>query len=176
VHLNFHIINNTHDEIAMGHKLWFEPIHGCDVISATANAPGFTPLIAIARHYGWDYDMLARASNTCNVSGEVVIVQSVTPTLVLVPATKGCAPIGAIMADYLRALRAINPNCLHFTHYGFLQGHFPTSEVAVVLNGLLGGLLPHSIRALIVDVDIRRSAEFYNLMRPALPTNRSAAE
>lgn len=176
MHLNFHIINNTHDEISMGHKLWFEPIHGCDVISATANAPGFTPLIAVARHYGWDYDLLARASKACNASGEVVIVQSVTPTLVLVPATKGCGPIAAIMADYLRALRAVNPTCLHFTHYGFLQGHFPTSEVAVVLNGLLGGLLPNSVRALIVDVDLRKSTEFYGLMRPPLLTSRTAAE
>ncbi len=40
---------NTPDEIFAGHKLWFVPVHGCDAISATANAPGFTPLIAIAR-------------------------------------------------------------------------------------------------------------------------------
>jgi hypothetical protein len=64
MHLNFHVIKNTHDEIFMGHKIWFEPVPGCDVISATANAPGFTPLIAIARHFGWDYGMLVRAAAT----------------------------------------------------------------------------------------------------------------
>jgi hypothetical protein len=176
MHLNFRVIKNSHDEIAMGHKIWFEPVPGCDLISATANAPGFTPLIAIARHYDWDYNMLAQASNACNASGEVIIVQSVKPTLVLVPATKGCIPIGGIMADYLSALRAIKPICLHFTHYGFLQGHFPTSEVALVLNGLLGSFLPYSIRALIVDVDIRKSTEFYNLMRPVVSTNNTAAQ
>lgn len=59
MHINFRIIKNTHDEIAMGHKIWFELVPGCDVISATANAPGFTPLIAVARHHSWDHDLLA---------------------------------------------------------------------------------------------------------------------
>ena len=64
MHLTFNVIKNTLDEFTMGHKIWFEPVPGCDVISATANAPGFTPLIAIARHFGWDYGMLVRAAAT----------------------------------------------------------------------------------------------------------------
>ena len=100
MNLSFNAITNTPDEIAMGHKIWFEPIPKCDVISATANAPGFTPLIAIARHYGWNYDLIARASAACNDSRGVTIVQSVTPTLVLVPATKGRGNTDDIMFDY----------------------------------------------------------------------------
>ena len=152
----------------MGHKIWFEPIPKCDVVSVTANAPGFTPLIAIARHYGWNYDLIARASVACNESRVVTIVQSVTPTLVLVPATKGRGNTADIMFDYLGALDAIKPKCLHFTHYGFLQGRIPTKEIAIVLDNLLGGYIPRSIHSLIFDIDIRRSHEFYCLMRPTL--------
>lgn len=43
----------------MGHKIWFDPVPGCDVISATANTPGISPLIAVARHHSWDHDLLA---------------------------------------------------------------------------------------------------------------------
>lgn len=32
----------------MGQKYWFRPTVECDAISATANALGFTPLVAVA--------------------------------------------------------------------------------------------------------------------------------
>jgi hypothetical protein len=168
MNLSFNAITNTPYEIEMGHKIWFEPIPKCNVISVTANAPGFTPLIAIARHYGWNYDLIARASAACNDSREVVIVQSVMPTLILVPATKGRGKTDDIIFDYLGALHTIKPKCLHFTHYGFLQGRIPAKEIAIVLDSLLGGYIPRSINSLIFDVDIRRSREFYCLMRPTL--------
>jgi len=100
INLSFNSITNTPDEIAMGHKIWFESISKCDVISVTSNAPSFTPLIDIMRHYGWNYDLIARASAACNDSRGVTIVQSVTPTLVLVPATKGRGNTDDIMFDY----------------------------------------------------------------------------
>lgn len=168
MNLSFHAISNTPHEIAMGHKIWFEPVPGCDVISATANAPGFTPLIAVARYFGWDYDMLERAAAACNAKGEVLILTSVVPTLVLVPATKGRGNTNAIVSDYIDALHALKPKCLHFTHYGFLQGRFPLKEIAVVLDALLGATMPLSIHSLFVDVDVRWSREFYSLMRPTL--------
>ena len=168
MNLSFNAITNTHDEIAMGHKIWFEPIPECDVISATANVLGFTPLIAIARHYGWDFDLIARAADTCIESRRVAIVQSVTPTLMLVPATKGRGKTDIVMSDYLDALHAIKPKCLHFTHYGFLQGRFPAKEIATVLDILLSEYIPYSIHSLIFDVDVRRNRECYSLMRPTL--------
>lgn len=48
----------------------------------------------------WNYDLIARASAACNDSRGVTIVQSVTPTLVLVPATKGRGNTDDIMFDY----------------------------------------------------------------------------
>jgi hypothetical protein len=169
----FQIIENTPHEIAMGHKIWFKTADGCDAISATANASGFTPLIAIARYFDWDYDMVAQAAAACNEKGKVLIVRTVTPTLILVPATKGRGNTEKIRFDYLDALHQINPKCLNFTHYGFLQGRFPSNEVSVVLDILLGPYIPRSVHMLVIDIDERRSNEFYKLMRPALPMSET---
>ncbi len=169
MHLNFHVISNTHDEIYMGHKIWFEPVPGCDVISATANAPGFTPLIAIARHFGWDYDMLERAAAACNEKGEVLIVSSVVPTLMLVPATKGHGNTRKLMWDFINALAATKAQCLHFTHFGFLQSRLPQQEVAVVLDYFLGLILPRTLKSITFDIDERRIKQLYGLMRPTFP-------
>jgi hypothetical protein len=171
MHLNFHVIKNTHDEIAMGHKIWFEPVSGCDVISATANAPGFTPLIAIARHFSWDYDMLERAATACNEKGEVLIVTSVVPTLILVPATKGRGNTGKVMWDFINALEATEARCLHFTHFAFLQSRLPQEEVSVILHYFLGLIFPVTLKTIIFDIDERRIQELYGLMRPDLPEN-----
>jgi hypothetical protein len=173
MNLSFHTISNSPDEIAMGHKIWFEPVPGCDVISATANAPGFTPLIAIARHFSWDYDMLERAAAACNEKGEVLIVTSVVPTLILVPATKGRGNTDGVMWDFVKALSATEAQCLHFTHFGFLQSRLPQQEVAVILDYFLSLILPHTLKSITFDIDERRIKQLYGLMRPTLPENEN---
>lgn len=169
MNINFQIIKNTPDEIYMGHKIWFNPVLGCDVVSATANAPGFTTLTAIARHFDWDYDLIEHAAAACNVSNRTLFLRTVTPTLMLVPATKGRGNNEKITHSYLNALHEVKPKSLHFTHYGFLQGRLPATEVSWVLHRLLGQLLPTSLQMITVDIDERRSREFYNLMTPSLP-------
>lgn len=57
---------HTYHEVVMGHKLWFSESIESDVISATANIDGFTPLTAISRRYGWSNDLLIAASAQCN--------------------------------------------------------------------------------------------------------------
>ena len=171
--INFRTIQNSSDEILTGHKLWFEPLIGCDVISATANAPGFTPLIAIARHFDWDYDMLARAAASCNAEGKVLIVTSVTPTLILVPATKGRGNTRKLMWDLVSTLQIIEARRLHFTHFGFLQGQFPEKEVMEVLDFFLGLAIPENLEAVFFDIDVRRKKQLYGLMRPSLPEDEN---
>jgi hypothetical protein len=159
-------VSNTADEILAGHKLWFSPVDGCDGISATANAPGFTPLIAVARRLGWDYDLMQSAAHTCNQTNEVAVVRQVTPTLILVPATRGRGDAEALAFDLLGALHASKVQNLHMTHFGFLQGRFPGSEIATVLSMLFkyGPTLP--LKRLVVDVDARSERAFYELIRP----------
>ena len=69
----FREMPHTYDEVVMGHKLWFPESIESDVISATANIDGFTPLTAISRKYGWRNDLLTAAS-MCNDVCDTVMV------------------------------------------------------------------------------------------------------
>ena len=53
-----------------------------------ADVTALRPLIAAARHFGWDYGVLEAAASACNDKGEVAIITAVVPKLFLVLATK----------------------------------------------------------------------------------------
>jgi len=65
----------------------------------------------------------------------------------------------------LKAIDATEVRQLHFTHFGFLQGKFPTEEISGVLRAILGWAPRHLVR-LIFDIDSRSIAQLYGLMRP----------
>ncbi len=165
--MNVHFRSVVHDshEISMGHALWFEPVPGCDAISATANVVGFTPLTAVARHYGWDYEVLREASMRCNGRGEVCIV-STNPTLLLVPATRGQGNANFLISDLIAATKATNVKALHFTHFGFMQGHLPKLEVTSILDFLFSNMTTLGLSKLVVDIDARKEKEFYKMLMP----------
>jgi hypothetical protein len=150
----------------MGHKIWFHPAAGCDAISATANAPGFTPLVAVARHFAWDYGMLEAAASACNDKGEIAIVTSTVPKLFLVPATKGHGEVKFLITDLLKATANVGAQGLHFTHFGFLQGRVPEEEISVVLDEILSLRISLTLQRIVFDIDVRAERRLYNLMRP----------
>jgi hypothetical protein len=160
------VVNNTADEIRLGHKLWYYPVPGCHAISATANASGFTPLSAIVRRFDWDRQLIERAVHVCNRRGEVAILANLSPNLLLVPATKGRGEARRLAQDLFRAAGAINAERLHMTHYGFLQGKFPRDEIASVLDVFLSLGPNSSLAMLVVDIDRRGQKDFYDLLRP----------
>jgi hypothetical protein len=156
-------ITHAPDEITMGHVFWYYPAPKCDGISATANAEGFSPLIAIDRHYNWDRRVTTSASNACNAAGTVCVVP-VTPTLLLVPATKGKSDTSFLIADLLAAACAAKIQKLHFTHFGFMQGHLPKQEVSAVLDYLFSNLSSIALQTIVIDVDSRVQFDFDQLM------------
>lgn len=162
----FRGIGNSHDEISMGHKYWFQPAVGCDAMSATANVTGFTPLIAAARHFGWDYGVLEAAASACNDKGEVAIITAVVPKLFLVPATKAKGNSKFLIEDLLKAVIEVAIEGLHFTHYGFLQGHFPEEEISDILRAILSSYPHPTLQRFVFDIDIRAKDRLYDLMRP----------
>jgi len=164
--IEFRTIRNTHDETSMGHKMWFHPAARCDAISATANAPGFSPLAAVARHFAWDYEMLETAASACNDRGEIAIITSTVPTLFLVPATRGHGDAKFLITDLLKATAKVGAQGLHFTHFGFLQGRFPEEEITVVLDEILSLRVPLTLQRFVFDVDIRAESRLYDLIRP----------
>lgn len=160
----FRCVRHSDSEIQMGHVYWLQPVTGCDSISATANPGGFTPLQSIDRYFNWDREVLKSAVLECNQKGEVCIVQFIRP-LFLVPATKGHGDSHFLIRDLIAAIRAANVKALHFTHFGFMQGRLPRSEVIAVLDYLLSRSTSTGLEKIVIDIDARKEAEFYELLR-----------
>lgn len=161
----FRSIQHAADEISMGQVYWFQPNPECDAISATANTDGFTPLLAIGRHFNWDRDVVTKAALACNMKGEVCVAPFI-PTLFLVPATKGHGDSRFLISDLIAATRAANVKALHFTHFGFIQNRIPQSEIVSVLNYLFGNSTSLGLCRIVIDIDARIESEFYELLRP----------
>ena len=155
----------------MGHAIWFQPAADCDGISATANTQGFTPLHSIDRHFGWERAVVTNAAASCNEKGEVCVVPF-SPKLLLVPATRGRGDPSFLIHDLLSACRAAGVRALHFTHFGYIQGRLPTTEVEAILSCLLSNVNQLGLDRIVFDIDKRVEAEFFKIMDP-VGSNRS---
>ena len=156
---------HTYDEVVMGHKIWFPESIESDVISATANSEGFTPLTAIARKYDWDRQLVEAASAQCNSRGQIAIVKEVKPTLLLVPSTKGNGNTEFLIKDLIKAANAVSADVLNFTHFGFVQNKLPVKEVESILNFMIDKSLVSSVRVVVWDIDFRFKKEMVNLWK-----------
>lgn len=151
----FREMPHTYDEVVMGHKLWFPESIESDVISATANIDGFTPLTAISRKYGWRNDLLTAASAQCNIRNEIAVIKELTPTLLLVPSTKGKGDTDFLIKDLIKAANVVKADVLNFTHFGFIQNKLPIYEIQSILDVLFDENFKSSIRVIIWDIDFR---------------------
>ena len=155
----FRVHVHTEGEIQMGHKLGFSGLQGVDAVSATANHDGFTPLTAAARIYGWDRDLITRASQQCNDRKEVAIVHQVTPTLLLVPKVTGKTSykytVEGCAIDLLMAAKHLKIKSLHFTHFGFMQSHKVAEDFRKVLEIFLNPLNDMPLEEVIWEIDYR---------------------
>jgi hypothetical protein len=161
----FRQMPHTYDEVVMGHKIWFPESIESDVISATANSEGFTPLTAIARKYDWDRQLVEAASAQCNSRGQIAIVKEVKPTLLLVPSTKGNGNTEFLIKDLIKAANAVSADVLNFTHFGFVQNKLPVKEVESILNFMMDKSLVSSVRVVVWDIDFRFKNEMVNLWK-----------
>ena len=155
----FREMPHTYDEVVMGHKLWFPESIESDVISATANIDGFTPLTAISRKYGWRNDLLTAASAQCNIRNEIAVIKELTPTLLLVPSTKGKGDTDFLIKDLIKSANAVKADVLNFTHFGFIQNKLPIYEIQSILDVLFDKNFKSSIRVIIWDIDFRFKKE-----------------
>jgi|GEM_PF-2221603 len=151
----FREMHHTYDETAMGHKIWFPDSVESDVISATANCNGFTPLIAITKRYGWNLELIKRASAQCNQRGDIAVLDHLSPKLLLVPSTKGKMEANFLVTDLINASNAIAADVLNFTHYGFIQSRLAVAEITSILKILLDPKTSSSIRVVVWDIDSR---------------------
>jgi hypothetical protein len=155
----FRVHVHTEAEIQVGHKLGFSGLQGVDAVSATANPDGFTPLTAAARIYGWDRELISKASEQCNDRREVAIVHQVTPTLLLVPKVTGKThykyTVEGCAIDLMMAAKRLDIKTLHFTHFGFIQSHKVTEDFSKILEIFLNPLSDLPLEELIWEIDYR---------------------
>jgi len=161
----FREMPHTYDEVVMGHKLWFPESVESDVISATANINGFTPLTAIARRYEWSNRILTSASAQCNSRNEIAVMKELSPTLLLVPSTQGKGDTDFLIKDLISAANAVKADVLNFTHFGFIQNKLPKSEIQSILNVLFDNNIKSSIRVIIWDIDFRFKKEMVQMWK-----------
>lgn len=161
--IKFLPIKRRYDEIEMGHCLWFYEMPTNLVMSATANWNGFTPLNAIARHYGWDCELVEKASVDCNDKEQVITIAQLQPQLLLIPKTIVNKSISDLTNELLVAANKLGLQELRFTHYGFVQNKLPKDEVKEILDVLLDPNLVTTIKTLYWDIDTRVSDELINL-------------
>jgi hypothetical protein len=161
----FREMPHSYDEVVMGHKLWFPESIESDVISATANVNGFTPLNAIARRYNWNNAMISSASQQCNSRYEIAVISELKPTLLLVPSTQGDGDTGFLVKDLVNAANAVNADVLNFTHFGFIQNRLPKNEITTILDYFMDPSVKSSIRVIVWDIDFRFKKEMIDIWK-----------
>jgi len=157
--IEFLPITHTKEEIEMGHCLRFNKSPKKMVISATANWNGFTPLNAVARSYGWDYDLIEAAAKACNESGEVAVITQLNPFLLLVPKTNNDKNLKSLFVDLIEAVNSLGVEELHLTHFGFVQSKLAINEINEILTMLENSDLETSLNKIYFDIDSRVQAD-----------------
>lgn len=156
-------VPHFHDEIVMGHKLFFPAVPGCDTISATANKNGFTVLNAIARRLGWNSDLLCASVDRANSETAVICVQEFSPRLILVPKLRSDSRIDAsrFMQEFFQICKRIDSRAIQFTHFGFLSKCPDLGVMEEVFQAL--SKPPEELQEVDIffDVDFRR--DYYRL-------------
>lgn len=132
-------------------------------ISATANANGFTNLGAIASRFNWDDDLIKRAAEDCNKSGQVIIVDQLTPTLLLVPKTFATTRVVEITKDLVDAANALGLKELRFTHYVLVLNKLPKNEITEILKYLLNPNLNTTVEKIYWDIDKKVADELNSI-------------
>lgn len=166
-HLTHRTIHHSADEIYMHHKYWFDFFDECDGVSATANMNGFTILNAIKMKFGLDTDMLREASEHCNTTGEVIVLDSSGPKLFLVPRTQSNSLQTAwiYIIELLKAVDTVGVRNLQFTHYSFRTGLPFRWELAIVAKTIYDPDTVTQLEHLVLDIDARIYRRFWRFLR-----------
>ena len=149
---------NTDEEIQLGQKINFTPIHGLQAISVTANLNGFTPMAAVLEYLKVKKKTLIKEVHHCSFSGIVKLIPG-WPNIILVPPTRGPTYrnkwIEYYMIQILKICNAENFKELQFNHYGFINGTFQKGEVSRILSVLLNPLIYTTLEAIYWEIDAR---------------------
>ena len=140
----------------------FSVVQGADGVSTTASKEGFTPVNAIVNNYGWQIP-IKEACTECNRRGEVVVINQIHPKLFLVPRTRGKSTDDRLICDLIAAAENQHITKLHFSHFGFILGQLPETEVRVVLTHLKAKADTLHLKEVVMDVSPKVHAAFLKI-------------
>ena len=156
--LVFRSHTNTPEEIQLGHKVGFSTIEGIDAISVTANLKGYTPFTAVLRHLEYDKEEFQKMTDNCK-NGTVELFSRITPSLILVPPTRGNTGRNRSIEHYvsktLQICNAENFKSLHFSHFGFINSEFQQLEIFKIFSVLLNPLIYTTLDVFYWEIDSR---------------------
>lgn len=147
---------------------WFlSPVDGDNYsVSMTANFRGFTPSnanIDDMRYRKWPKKEILNMEDSCNELQEVMIFDYISPSLLLVPKTRGKSDTKFLMKSLLEAANYIGAEHLHFRHYdGLLRELTATAEVTEIFHCFLNPELETSLKEVLIDVGDKKIIEIYN--------------
>jgi hypothetical protein len=151
--------SHTAEEIIMGHKVSFTIQNGVDVVSASSNLNGFTPLKAVLRVLGADQEEVEAHVKECQYSNTVLSVEHAGINLILVPSTRGEDGYNSYYEHYaVEVLKQCNYHGfknLHFTHYGFIAKKFQQKELYRLLITILNPLVYTTLEKIFFEIDSR---------------------
>ena len=135
-------------------------------VSMTANFRGFTPSnanIDDMRYRKWPKKEILNMEDSCNELQEVMIFDYISPSLLLVPKTRGKSDTKSLMKSLIEAANYINAEYLHFRNYSyFIRGLEATNEVTDVFDYFLNPELETSLKEVLIDVGDKKIIEIYN--------------
>jgi len=174
----FRSLHHNPYEIIMGQFIWFYPCDGVDAISVTANPEGFTTQNRVGQLLGYTQDEMVVAANECNLRFEIAILNKSTPSLLLVPQTRGKKDSSFLVQDLVSACNKLDVKNLHFTHYGFIQNKLSESEFIEIFTFMMNPLTQNTLRSIIWDIDVRAKSDLksiYQNLSNQLPRSHEKA-
>ena len=154
IKIQFRFIQRQPYEIQMGHCTWGYEVPEADCVSATAKKLGFTPLNSVSNAYCWNKNEVGMASALCVDMGEIQVVASLKPKLILIPPTRGLAN-RELSDSFIQTLIKERIRWLHMSHFGFIQNRFPTEEFKTLLRNFSELEGKTELHTVTVDVDER---------------------
>ena len=167
--LIFKVHKNTAHEIELGHKVGFTIPSDVDAISLSANSNGFTPFTAAMRALYRDTKEFENIIKECKKLDAVIEARAGSPTIILVPPTRGRT--GKSQSFEYYATEIINicnyrkRKILHFAHYGFINGNFQWMEVRRIMEIFLNPLIYTTLDEIYFEIDSRYFNEAFGICR-----------
>jgi hypothetical protein len=131
----------------------YRALQDAELVTATANAASWSTLHQISEKYNWRYQQLLTASKKVNKRKKLAIIESVTPSLILVPKCVGHEDSSRFVDEMIESIYSIKCQILSVTHFAFAKS-FDVNLFKTLIKSIKG---MNEFGCKVVYVDIEAS-------------------